>query len=184
MRLLDLFCGAGGAAMSDVTPCLTSNDACDCLLVEVEFTGERAHRNARGSLSAEVYYLGFRELRRMVGGADLAATGATRLLSHVDQVGGLASEFQVSGIHARRIVAPMHDAHALRNRPVVNFPADTVSLQSSRSTAQLAVSGGAARRFPLPALIHAPAIDMRPKLLSDRLSVCHVSSVPEAHPHA
>lgn len=172
MKLLDLFCGAGGAGMSALPDSALHDLECG-LVVDAELSGESASELAIAVPPAHLIHLRARQLRGGIPFPGVVGRNAARLLPHVFHVLGLGSQPKVHGIAARRVVALMHHHHPLRDGSVMQLPAHAMRLEVLPETSHLPVSGRTPRRLPFPAGARISRLDISPELHIERLSVSH-----------
>ena len=171
-RLLDLFCGAGGAGSSGA-PYLPSNNVAYCLPIDVELTRKRTNRLSAKATLPHRNNLFRCELGRRIPLSGVMRCHATRFLPHVGKVVFNRANAKMCWVNAWRVIAQMHDDRAVHYWPVVKFPAHAMSFEVFAKASHLAVSSWSSRGFPLPAFIDAAAIDLAPKLFFDRFGVSH-----------
>lgn len=90
----------------------------------------------------------------------------TILCEHIPHVVYLRADKQMVGIYASRIVAPMKDGHATRDRlPVRHLPGDSMCPVASLIPPKHAIATGARRACPNPTPINIGPINPHPKPL-------------------
>lgn len=181
--LLDLFCGAGGAA-SDAAPSNALDDALNGLLIEPKGPTQRAQRLAIGVALAQSDHLAFNQFGCRIARANHHLPTNSATLPHVGKIVQLAPEPEMCGVTARWVVAEMANNHAIGNRPIGQLPRDAMRLEVLAHSSHLAIASRSAGANPRPAFGIRSTSDMRPELITEGLRLRHVSSIPEAHPHA
>jgi hypothetical protein len=180
-RLLDLFCGAGGAA-SNVPPCFPADDSSDRRLIKAELSGQGAERHSSNSKKTQFPHSIFGQLRRWVGYTRHDFATPPCLFTHVKQIVELTSQHKMAGIDTRRIVAFVHNTHSNWNSAIVNFPTDPMCLETPAQSLHLAVTTRFSRPLPNPTIILKEWSNVIPKLLLYRLILSHDSSIPQSAP--
>ena len=170
-RLLDLFCGAGGAAL--VTPDQAVDDLERGLVIDPIFAGQRPRRLAGAVAFSNAPNLRPSEFGRRVAFSGEVGRHPTGLLAHVRKILSLGAQPQVRRVAAGRVVARMHHDRPLGDWAVVDLPANAMGFQVLPESAHLPVASGAARRTPLPARVVSASIHMAPELNVERLRVSH-----------
>lgn len=155
----------------DVRPLLAADDASDLYLPDAMFAGQRRLRDTAGRVpGADGQHHRRRELDRA-----LAFTSWHPPFGRsIERVLVLSADEQVSGVDARRVVAPMTNRQTSGDGAVGELPRQAMSTDVSAGTTPdvhhaVAVRGASGR--PLPAI--AGRIDLRPEPLlngSDGLS--------------